>query len=240
MGRNYIEESLTNIRNLASLESDMSSVQQEIDNVAAEYDKQIAVIENNKKEALKPIKERYGELSNNNTELRNQIISVGNLLREYSFFDASICFYIVKLMGLVEGREFTFNIRDGRCIIGYFKNDFFGNGEYVEVLNFEMPFIFYYDIDFKNPILVPGVNFGEYDYVRDYMDALINYRIDNELKMPVNEEYERMALTVMKQYISDNLDFIKEKQSQRVAEKQVEMNTIYEMLAQGDIGVGRK
>lgn len=239
MIKNYVQEVLKKISDVERINSELDEVKQQIDTTNSEYERQIRAYKEARDKKLKPLTQKKNKLDADSDKKRNEIVDiVTSKLCEYSYFDDDIFPYIVNLMSLVEGREYTFDICSIThvCTIGYYDKPFLKKSKYIKVLEVKSSFIFYLKIDFQNPVLVPTVDFGKYGYIKDYLDAMINYRIENNLRMPIDEEFERMALTVMRQYISDNLEFIKTKQNQRVTEKQVEMDAIYEMLVQGDIG----
>lgn len=242
MEKDYIYETLLAIRDLECVKENMKGVQKQKDVVAQTYDAKMNELLKSKKEALDPLEEQFKTLQKNDATLRETIVTNSSYLRECSYFDQRICPYIVKLMSLVEGIAFTYGIFGDRLVIRY-NNEMIFESKNVDVLDFRIPFYLYYKVELDSPILVPNVDFKDYNYVRDYLDMLINYRIENNLRMfePENDaEFEKMALTVMKDFISKSLDLIKEKQNKRVIEKQEEMDAIYGMIAEGNIEGQRK
>lgn len=240
MEKNYIEEAVGGLAKISEIRGRLANIETQASEINSSYERQIKDFKEARDRKLKPIESSSRKLKEDERKAVNQTYNILMLVKDYSFFDEDICPYIVRLLSLVEGREYTYKIQDGSCSIGYYSKPFLERETYNEVLNFIVPFHLYWKQDLSTLVLKPQIQFGKYSYIKDYLDAFISYKIANEIRTPVNQQFERIALTVMKQFIADNLPLIEARHNLRVTEKQAEMKEIYEMLAQGNIGEGRK
>lgn len=146
-------------------------------------------------------------------------------------------------MNFVEGRTYSFNANYNEYIIGYYERPFQGSEKYIQVLSIPTSFYLYFPGKFvhpKNYGVDPTVKFKGYDYIRDYLDAFISFKISNQSRTLIGTEFERAALMVLKQFISENLELIRQRHELRLTEKAAEMDAIYQMAVSGDIDIGRK
>jgi len=69
-------------------------------------------------------------------------------------------------------------------------------------------------------LIEPKVNFGKFDYIKDFIDNIIQYRFQNNM----DKINEKDILNFMKKYILDNKDKILEKQNKKLEQKILKMD----------------
>lgn len=240
MAKNYIKETLQMIGELDKVGSEVTTAEKQIDDINTTFEEQIKEFKASRDEKLKPAEEKYRRLVDERRDIESQIGSGLAVLQDYSYFNTRIFPYIDRLMSFVDGRDYISKIVGDECIIGYYERLFQGSETYIEALRLPASFHLYFRGEQVTFDLKPRVDFQDYDYIKDYLDAFISFKIDNQLRTSVGVEFERAALIVLKQFISENLELIRQRHGLRLAEKAAEMDAIYQMVTSGDIDVGRK
>lgn len=171
-------------------------------------------------------------------------------LKEHSFFGDDIWHYIVLLMSMFEGREYCYKLSyPGFVDIGCYEKALFRNArEQFEVkLTFKDSYfqLYYFDLFNRKYKVEPTIDFKtidvnrEYGYVLRYLNALVNYRIANNINSYA--PMDRYALEVMKDFIDENRDLLKEIRALRVSEEEQKMDNYFAGLLENlEETTGRK
>jgi len=212
-----------------SLEEEKAKYEQQIKDLREEMERRIAIVEDKRESKCCHLTEAYS-----NGESLRQII-----LDNSSFRQIHIAEYIVRLLNLVEGGEYRAQECENTRVVYYLERKMAPDGTYRkywhETLSFDESYTFYQkgetnlNLEFKMWIS----NKKEFSYVKDYIDALIQYRIDN----PCNskEELELAALTVLNKFLYENIDLIKERHKKRMVEAEEKYALIEEAIASSEM-----